>query len=107
MCGDIQVLAMETLLGRVVELRADILELPHHGSHHELAEVFVDRVGAHVILQSTGRFRWQRERERWSEALAGVELLVTARDGACWVEIDRRGRIRWGRWHEKLSAVSP
>jgi hypothetical protein len=48
-----------------------------------------------VVLQSTGSLRWQRD--RWEGALRGARRLVTARDGACWVEIDRCGAVSCGR----------
>jgi competence protein ComEC len=98
MCGDIQQRAMATLAETHPDLSADVIELPHHGSHHRGAEVFVGRLAPRVALQSTGRTRWQRTRQRWAPALAGVEHLVTARDGACWVEIDRDGAMTTGRY---------
>jgi competence protein ComEC len=98
LCGDIQGDALETLGDTRAELRVDVVELPHHGSHDRRAETFVRRLGPRVALQSTGRARWQRTRGRWEGALGGAEHLVTARDGACWVRIDRAGDIRWGRY---------
>ncbi|MHC4317828.1 MAG: ComEC/Rec2 family competence protein [Planctomycetota bacterium] len=98
LCGDIQRGAMEALASDYCGLSADVLELPHHGSHHRQAEVFLGRLAPRVVLQSTGRTRWKRTRERWEEGLGGTEHLVTARDGACWVEIDRDGSLRWGRY---------
>jgi competence protein ComEC len=98
LCGDIQRRAMETLLDTGVVLSADVMELPHHGSHHREAEVFLERMAPQVVLQSTGRTRWKRTTARWEGALAGTEHLVTARDGACWVRIDREGSIRCGRY---------
>jgi competence protein ComEC len=98
LCGDIQRGAMEQLAVTCASLSADVLELPHHGSHHRRAEVFLGRLGPRVVLQSTGRTRWKRTRQRWARSLAGTEHLVTARDGACWVEIDGDGTLSWGRY---------
>ena len=100
LCGDIQREAMSVLLDpdRAVPLAADIVELPHHGSHHGRAEGFVAGVGPEVVMQSAGRSRFERFRGRWAEPLAGVERLVTARDGACWVVIDPAGTITVGRF---------
>jgi beta-lactamase superfamily II metal-dependent hydrolase len=103
LCGDIQREAMETLVGSEAVVSADVLELPHHGSHHRTAELFVGQVGPQVTLQSTGRTRWKRTRARWDPALDGAEHLVTARDGACWVRIDRQGSIRCGRYRVRSS----
>jgi competence protein ComEC len=101
LCGDIQRGAMEHLAVSHVGLSADVVELPHHGSHHREAEMFLERLGPRLVLQSTGRTRWIRTRDRWQETLARTEHLVTARDGACWVEIDRDGTLRWGRYRVK------
>lgn len=100
--GDIQREAITMLLDSATDgaLRADVLELPHHGSYHEKAEAFVERVGPAVIMQSTGWARY--ERDQWSEALEGasIERLITARDGACTVEIDGRGVITTRRFRD-------
>ncbi len=96
LCGDIEQDAMTTLAGRGLDCRADVLELPHHGSHSPLAERFVAAVNPQVVMQSTGRLRWQRD--GWTAALEGVQRLVTARDGAGWIEIDGQGAISAGTW---------
>jgi beta-lactamase superfamily II metal-dependent hydrolase len=101
LCGDVEAGTIEGLARTHAGLRADVVELPHHGSHHRGAEAFVVSLAPRVALQSTGVTRWQRTRARWRLALAGVEHLVTARDGACWVEIDREGEIRWGRYDDR------
>jgi hypothetical protein len=48
-------------------------------------------------MQSTGWTRWKRD--QWAPHLAGIERLVTARDGACWIEMEADGAIRTGRFH--------
>ena len=110
MCGDIQRKTMNELLGEdALTIRADVLELPHHGSHHAVAEKFVRRVEPRVVMQSTGWTRWSRD--KWAAALQGKERLVTARDGACWVEIGPDGAISTGRFignaEPQGSGVSP
>ncbi len=96
LCGDIQRRAITALLETGSDLHADVLELPHHGSYHDLAETFVRSVDPSVVMQSTGWSRWRRD--RWADALMGSTRLVTARDGACWVEIDDQGAISVGRF---------
>jgi competence protein ComEC len=105
LAGDIQREAMEQL--SAADITADIVELPHHGSHHDYAEAFLARVGPQVVLQSTGASRWQRTRDRWMPAIGETEWLVTARDGACRVEIDRDGstRVECYRGGEKRNLV--
>lgn len=102
--GDIERVAMVSLLGDRAAgagggIGADILELPHHGSYHEVAGHFVETVGARVILQSTGPSRL--DDPRWSGVRAGLMArggawLVTARHGAAWAEIRRDGGVRAG-----------
>lgn len=98
LCGDIQRQAMAGLLGNGAALAADILELPHHGSHHRQAEVFLRAVGPRVVMVSSGRTRWRRASALWRPWPVETVGLVTARDGACWVEVDREGSIRFGRF---------
>ncbi len=66
-------------------LTAEIVELPHHGSFGPEALAFVRGLQPRVVLQSTGHTRWRRD--KWAGLLPGVERMVTARDGACLVEI--------------------
>jgi len=98
LCGDIQRRAMSLLIEGDDDLEADIVELPHHGSHHDLAESFIRIVNPQIVLQSTGWARWRRD--RWADALMGSTRLVTARDGACWIEIDDQGAISVGRFSD-------
>ncbi|MCH8164947.1 MAG: DNA internalization-related competence protein ComEC/Rec2 [Planctomycetes bacterium] len=100
LCGDIQRKAMEILLNCDDDVDACILELPHHGSHHDLAAEFTQRVGAEVVMQSTGWTRWDRTKGAWEQPLGAGQRLVTARDGACWIEIDQDGTLQTGRFRE-------
>lgn len=96
LCGDIQREAIEQILADHDgdSLRADVMELPHHGSYIPAAVQFVQSVKPDVVMQSTGWARWQRD--RWGDAMTGVHRLVTARDGACWVEIHHNGTLTTG-----------
>lgn len=97
LCGDIQRKAMEDLMRDSSDLAADILELPHHGSYHDIAEDFVKAVNPKVILQSTGWARWGND--QWGSSFAAdSQRFVTARDGACWLEIAQDGSISLGRF---------
>jgi beta-lactamase superfamily II metal-dependent hydrolase len=96
LCGDIEGEAMKRLLRDGDSIEADVVELPHHGSHHAAAERFIDQIDPTIVMQSTGWTRWKRD--KWAAALAARERLVTARDGACWVEIQHDGRITSGRF---------
>lgn len=98
LCGDIQQQGVGMLTKHQENLRADVMELPHHGSFNEEVALLVKKIGPGVIMQSTGWTRWQRD--QWTPHLSGIERLVTARDGACWIEMDEKGEIRTGRFAE-------
>lgn len=99
LCGDIQQQTMNELLAEShsIDLAADILELPHHGSYNDVAEDFVKAVNPKVILQSTGWTRWSKD--RWDNILAtNSTRFVTARDGAIWMKIAKDGSISHGKF---------
>ena len=51
--GDIEPEAQRHLLASGIDLRADVLKVPHHGSRHQ-EPAFLDAVGARVVLTSVG-----------------------------------------------------
>ncbi len=51
--GDVETEAQRDLLTRGVDVRADVLKVPHHGSDHQ-EPAFLDAVGASVALTSVG-----------------------------------------------------
>lgn len=63
-----------------------IAELPHHGSFRAAVAALFSRLEPDLVLQSTARRRWQRD--RYAEALEGARREVTARDGAIRISID-------------------
>ncbi|MHC4948300.1 MAG: ComEC/Rec2 family competence protein [Planctomycetota bacterium] len=89
--GDLEGRALRRIVEGPGDLRADILELPHHGSFGPDARRLVQRVRPRVVLQSTGPGRLRPD--RWAGRLDGVTRLVTARDGMCTVIVERDGRI--------------
>ena len=93
-CGDIQRDAIDLVLQHEPDVQADVIELPHHGSFNEAAVALVRRVQPRVVLQSTGERRL--DHDRWPSALGSARRLITARHGACWVEIDSDGAISTG-----------
>jgi beta-lactamase superfamily II metal-dependent hydrolase len=106
LCGDIQREAIEELLAShdASSLRADISELPHHGSYIAAADQFMRLVRPAVVMQSTGWQRWRRD--EWVPALATTDRLVTARDGAGRVSIDHNGKIEVARHIEQAIATT-
>ena len=72
-------------------LRADVLELPHHGAYIEPAVELVRVVDPSVVVQSTGARR--AADRRWEGALRGKTWYATPRSGSVWVEIRLDGTI--------------
>ena len=79
LCGDIQSEGIGRLLSREPDLRADVMELPHHGSWNPTAVALLGQVDPQIVLQSTGPIRWRRD--RFADACRGRLRLVTCRDG--------------------------
>ncbi|HVE73891.1 MAG TPA: ComEC/Rec2 family competence protein [Mycobacteriales bacterium] len=52
--GDIEPEAQRDLLARGIDVRADVMTVPHHGSGHQ-EPAFLDAVGARVALTSVGK----------------------------------------------------
>jgi competence protein ComEC len=100
--GDIQRSAMLMLLADDEPdapdglLDAEITELAHHGSHHAVAETFLEAIGPSAVLQSTGPSRLGDR--RWNTTRRALDAWwgITARDGALWAEIKRDGGIETG-----------
>lgn len=51
--GDVELAAQSELLGSGVDLSADVLKVPHHGSNRQVPEL-LDRVGERVAVTSVG-----------------------------------------------------
>jgi competence protein ComEC len=92
--GDIQQLAMEQLLAdESLDLKADVTDLPHHGSYVDASEAWLARVSPQVVLQSTGTQRLLRD--KWAHAFeqSSMTRLVTEWHGLCTVHIEPQGEI--------------
>lgn len=91
--GDIGDEAMFALLHDRVELRADVADLPHHGSFVDSSPRWLAAVAPRVVLQSSGPARLRRD--RWAEVVGaqGAERWVTARHGMVRVRLYADGRI--------------
>lgn len=92
--GDIQQPAIDSIRREHPELRASVVELPHHGSAREGAVQFVMGLGPRVVMQSTGRQRagvaiWKPVREQ-------SDFYCTAEDGAAWAEVRKDGTVMSG-----------
>ncbi len=99
--GDVERAGTAGVLAAHPELTADVLEMPHHGAWHELSADLLRQAQPSIVLQSSSRSQWQRD--RWKDALEemGAVRHVTHRDGAAWVEIAHDGTIRHGNFRSR------
>lgn len=91
LAGDIEQRAEALLTGSGVDLRADVLKVPHHGSKTSSTDAFLDRAQPRCAVISVG------ERSRFGHPHAvvvsrylkrGAKLFQTGRDGMISVETD-------------------
>ncbi|MGZ8155939.1 MAG: DNA internalization-related competence protein ComEC/Rec2 [Burkholderiales bacterium] len=99
--GDIEGGSEERLLAQDLDLRADILVAPHHGSRTSSVAPFVESVRPRAVIFTTGyRNRFGHPHadvvERWSST--GAALHRTDRDGAVLVAMPTPGRMRVERY---------
>ena len=81
LCGDIGDLAQGRLMASGVDLRADVLLLPHHGGIDATTQAFVEAVDPRYVIQSSFR-RTEPTVESLGPILEGRVLFNTADDGA-------------------------
>jgi hypothetical protein len=93
--GDIQEEAIDGLLSRNIVLKADITDLPHHGSFVEASPRWFHAVAPSVVLQSTGPARLIVD--RWAGMIdpARTRRLISDREGMVEVVAARDGAISW------------
>jgi len=81
--GDIELAAQADLLAARVDLRADVLKVPHHGSRYS-ADEFLDAVGARIAVVSVGSGnRYGHPNNRTLDHLTehGTQVVRTDTDG--------------------------
>jgi len=99
--GDIAERATAALLRNDTNLRADIAELPHHGSFNELSTRWLDAVSPRIVLQSSGPARLRDD--KWAPALNDrpIERLITERLGMVELRVKRSGAIVWSSFRQR------
>ncbi len=101
LCGDIQSNAIRSLTDQHALdkdlLKADVVELPHHGSYNPAVVGFIEIVDPQIVMQSTGYRRFRSD--LWANTLQDRLRLVTTRDGACSIRVDHAGGLRTDRFH--------
>jgi competence protein ComEC len=100
LCSDIEKAAQQEILRRYPLLKADVVIVPHHGSIRTLDDGFLRQLEPGFLICSCGRTDYERGRviapPHAGSPLDGrtAALLVTARDGAVTIRIDRAGVIK-------------
>nr|MBP7911874.1 DNA internalization-related competence protein ComEC/Rec2 [Pseudomonadales bacterium] len=110
LAGDIEAEAEALLLASArQQLRADILLVPHHGSHSSSTPAFVAAVQPRYALVSAGhrnRFGHPHPDVLARYRASGAEILETARHGAVRLQVDAHGVIappeRWRIDHRRF-----
>ncbi len=88
LAGDLEQTGEGALIASGANLRADVLELPHHGSRTSSTSAFLEAVGASVALVSApchGRFGMPHPSVVQRARRAGLTIWWTGRDGAIWI----------------------
>lgn len=91
--GDIQEDAIATLLDAGVDLRADVADLPHHGSFVASSERWLDAVQPAAVLQSSGPARLRRDQWETLIESRGLQRMVSTRDGMSQVHVMPNGDL--------------
>lgn len=94
LAADAGPLALSRLRQAWPGLRVDLAEAPHHGSPDPVALAWLASLDPAVVVQSTGPRRLDDPRTQ--HIRQGRTWLVTARDGAVWVEVLNPKGVRWG-----------
>lgn len=75
-----------------IDLRCDVLELPHHGSFREAVVRYIECADPRIILQSTAARRFRQDRFA-TRLPPEVRRFVTCRDGTISVRCGQDGEI--------------
>jgi competence protein ComEC len=92
LCSDIEKPAQREIMRLYPSLKADVVVTPHHGSVRTLDDDFIKQLQPSLLICSCGRTDYEQGRV-WRKADA-AELLITARDGAATVCIDKTGAVK-------------
>ena len=89
--GDIEEPAEAAIIASGVDLHAEVLKVPHHGSKTSSTSAFLDRVGPRCAIISVGeRSRFGHPHKIVVERYLsrGIRLLATGRDGTVTIDTD-------------------
>lgn len=105
--GDVERHAEEALVASEVDLRADVLKVPHHGSRTSSSEAFLARVRPAVAVASQGRGNGYGHPHPDVVAryvALGIPLLRTRESGGVVIETDGESLESWS-WRDPSRAT--
>jgi competence protein ComEC len=91
--GDIQFGAIARLLESNIDLRADIADLPHHGSFVDNAPSWLERVRPRIAMQSSGAARLRDDPWPVHLQAIGTRRWITEYRGMVQIDIDAAGAM--------------
>lgn len=105
--GDIQSAAITALLASETDLRADVMDLPHHGSFEAESPDWLRAVSPAVALQSSGPRR--QSQDEWPAFLAENDTLRLTTDamGMVHLAVTHDGRLVWDSHRGGAGALTP
>ncbi len=89
--GDLQKAGQQALLVSGLDLSADVLIAPHHGSLESSTAQFIKAVNPKAVIASDGRVQSQKQKD--FEKIVEVPLFRTHRDGAVTVRLSGSGEL--------------
>jgi competence protein ComEC len=92
LCSDIEKPAQQAIMKLYPGLKADVVVAPHHGSVRTSGDDFFRQLEPRFLICSCGRTDY--EQGRVVKKAGDAELLITARDGAVTICIDRAGIVQ-------------
>jgi competence protein ComEC len=102
--GDIQSAAIASLRDRFPDLKARVVEAPHHGSNRPDAAAWLATLAPEAVVQSTGPTRANaRSADVWDDLKRFTRWLTTAQAGAIRTDVPAQGPIRAAPFPRSLS----
>ncbi len=101
--GDIQTHAIHALLNASIDLRADVSDLPHHGSYVAASPQWLQAVNPAAVLQSSGPIN--PTTDRWQPLLNANHMTrwITANTGMVQLTLHPNGSMAWQAFKHKRS----
>ncbi len=105
--GDIDQVAIPRLIETGDDLKADIADLPHHGSFVRASPLWLAAVTPSIALQSSGPARLRND--QWANHLnkPNITRLITAKLGMVQINIEHDGTMTWSGFRQTEEVETP